>query len=225
MDKLNILIVDDEPIIAEILADSLCDKFNIKIATNGQRGYEAFKAISPNIVIADINMPEVNGLEMIKRIRKLDQNVKIIVMTSHQDTSYLMEAIELKLTKYLLKPIDQKELLEAVDIAVNELSKFYTIPRDMIKVDDNHTWDIENSNLLKNGVPIKLTAKERKILSYLFHNLNRVISYEEIIINVWDRYYEGQSKDALKTRLSTMRKKLPEGLIQNIFGVGYSINL
>jgi len=225
MNKLTVLIVDDEPIIAEILSDALNNNYNIKIATDGQRGYEAYKALSPDIIIADINMPEVNGLKMIKKIRKNDQNVKVIVMTSHSNPQYLMEAIELKLTKYLLKPIEKNELLEAVDLAVHELSKYYTIPKDLIKIDDEYSWDIENSNLLKNGAAVKLTAKEKKILSYLFLNINRVIAYEEIIINVWEKYYDGQSRDALKTRLSTLRKKLPEGLIQNIFGVGYSINL
>ena len=224
MERLSILLVDDDPVGSEVIINSLEYKFDVRVAKDGEEGLEAFRATKPKIVIVDINMPKINGIDMIKEIRKEDKNVKIIILTAHRDVKYLMDAIELNLTKYLVKPVTPEEVLSTINYAIKEMEEYFTIPKKIIQIPDGYAWDIQNTNLLKDGVVIPLTAKERKIMAYLFANLNSVIGYEELIVHVWGKFSE-KHKDALKTRLSILRKKIPEHLIENIFGVGYSISL
>lgn len=222
MDKLTVLVVDDEYINVEIICEILGERYNLVVANDGKRGYEAYLKCKPSIVISDIVMPEIDGLEMAKKIREDDINTKIIFLTSHSDVSYLLKSTSLKLTKYILKPIDKNELIKAVELAELELDKFKVVHKDILHIDDEFTWNFKNLELLKNGELIALTPKERKILNYLFENEEQTKTYDDILYEVWDDF-EMPTKQALKTMMTNLRKKVPENLIHNIYGIGYKI--
>ncbi len=227
MNKLTILVVEDEKITTDIIINSLKneDRYIIKVATDGKKGLEAYKKIKPDIIISDLHMPNLNGIDMINEIRKNDQNVKVIILTSHDDLHYLLKAAELKLTKYLIKPFIDKELIEAVDEAVEHMQKYHVISNDIINLPEGFTWDINNLELKKDINPINLTPKEKRVLNLLFTNPNNVIEYDDIFQIVWNDFYETPNKEALKTLMSSVRKKLPNGVIENVFGLGYKASI
>jgi DNA-binding response OmpR family regulator len=222
MEKLTILVVDDESINIQIISEILTDVYNIKIAKNGKSGYEAYAKYSPALIISDINMPIMNGIEMVSKIRQKDQNTKVIFTTSHSDLDYLLQSSSLKLIKYILKPIKREELLEAVNIAVEELQKYKIVSSHILQLDKEYVWDFKTLNLMKSDQAISLTPTERKILNYLFSNVSSMVTYDDILYEAWEDY-DMPSKQTLKTMITNLRKKIPENIIHNIYGIGYKI--
>ena len=119
LSKIRVLYVEDDEMIREELSETL--EFDVKeliVATNGQEGLEKFKKYNPDLVITDVKMPKMNGLEMAKEIKSISRNTPIIVTTAFSDSEYLMEAIEIGINRYVTKPVDIDKLYDAM----NELS-------------------------------------------------------------------------------------------------------
>jgi len=223
--NINILFADDEPAIRDIMKNILADLVNeLYIAKDGNEAFEIYKNKKPDIMLLDINMPNCSGLEMAKKVRESDHATRIIIITAYSDTTNLLSATELKLTKYIVKPLTTDNLLEALELAAEEISNFKTTNRKNIYLKDNYIWDNDAQTLLKSNNEIKLTPKERKILSILFSNLNTTITYDNLLIEVWDDF-ENYSIDTLKTMMKNIRKKLPEETITNVYATGYKIIL
>ena len=127
MDKLTLLIVEDDKTVIQLISNILENHYTIKVATDGEMGYKVYKKFSPSIIISDISMPNLDGIKMVQRIRENDHNTKVILTTSHSDIEYLKQSISLKLTEYIVKPIKKDALLKAVDNAVKELENYQTI--------------------------------------------------------------------------------------------------
>lgn len=222
--ELLILLIDDEEINIEILSSMLKDKYRFIVAYDGQKGYELYQKYSPQIIISDIVMPKMNGIEMAKKIRQKDHNTKIIFLTSHSEVNYLLQSTDLKLSKYCLKPIEKEELFEAIKNAFSELKRFNTVYNEKLKIDENYSWDFINLELIKDKEIIKLTPKEKEILNFLLKNRGRLITYEELIYAIWDDN-ESSSDKTLKTMITNLRKKIPESLIENVYAIGYRVIL
>jgi DNA-binding response OmpR family regulator len=164
----------------------------------------------------------MNGIELLQKIRLKDHRVKSIILTAHTDTKFLLQASELKLTKYLLKPITRAELKEALDLVINELNSFDIISKKTYILKENHLWDYTQQKLFKNNIEVTLTLQESKILGLLFDNINNKLSYETIILYLWDDF-EKDKINAVKIAIKKLRKKLPDETIANIYGFGYEI--
>ena len=122
--RYRILIVEDEPISLEMLSKTLKEDYDVLTADNGEKGFELYKKFNPHIIISDLNMPIMNGIELIQKIRELDQNSKIIITTFKDDVQTLLQATELKLFKYLIKPIDFTTLKNIIEESIEELNRF-----------------------------------------------------------------------------------------------------
>lgn len=219
----DILFVEDEKAIRENYVRYLKRYFaNVYEAEDGEIAYKIYKEKKPHIIIVDLNIPKLNGLELLTKIRKVDHSIKAIMLTAHTEVEYLLEATSLKLTKYLVKPVNRTALKSALDLAVSELSNFDVVSKSIITLNDGFVWDVKNSELLSGGSSVLLTNKERKILSLFFKNINKTLTYDEIIIDVWYDF-EDDKIDALKTIIKNLRNKLPKDIIKNIFGVGYKV--
>lgn len=132
--KYRILIAEDELISLEMLSEILKEDYNVLTAENGKKAFELYKKFNPHIIISDLNMPIMNGIELIKKIRQLDQNSKIIITTCKDDIETLLQATELKLFKYLVKPIDFEELKNIIKNSIEELNRFNTTTINVIKI-------------------------------------------------------------------------------------------
>lgn len=219
--NLKILIVEDDEIARENAVEFL-EEFstNIYEAPDAFEGLKIYEKTSPDIIITDIEMPKLNGLEFVKKIRESDKKVQIIVLTAFCDTKYLLKAVELGLIKYLIKPIDEKEFREALSLAANSIKEDES---NIISLEKELIFDMFNLTLLDNGEIIKLRTKETQFLALLIKNRKRFVTYIEIENSVWED--EVMSKDALKTLVKNIKKKIPSHLITNLSGTGYKIEL
>jgi DNA-binding response OmpR family regulator len=217
---IKILYIDDEESIRKNGVEFLSFfSEHVYEAIDGVDGYRVYKEVSPDIIICDIMMPRLNGLSLIEKIRKEDKKTEIIVATARVDTDYLLKALELRLVKYLVKPISEDELLstlkESVEFMQNDSS-------NIIELNSGYKYDLFNKILFDDRDEIiKLTKKESLFLYICTKNIDRATTYQELENYVW----EGMMSDtALKSLVRDIRKKLPKDTLVNISGIGYRIN-
>ncbi|MFA6740570.1 MAG: response regulator [Arcobacteraceae bacterium] len=219
--NIKILYVEDDEIARENGIEYLENFFEqIYEASDAIKALQLYEKYQPDIIITDIQMPKLNGLEFIKRIRQKDKKTQIIIITAFCDKDYLLKAIELGLVKYLVKPVREKEFEEALFLCVNSLQNNES---NIVKLENNSYFDIFNKNLVINEEIIKLRTKEILFLELLIKNKNRYVSYEEIENYVWNDSV--MTKDALKTLVKNIKNKIPKNLILNLTNSGYKIDV
>jgi len=218
---LTILYVEDEPLIRENAVEYLsryCKK--VLQAKDGEDAYNIYQVHSPDLIISDIKMPKLNGLDFSAKVREVDKATPIILATAHTETKYLLRAVELQLIKYIVKPITSENLQEALAMACDALETDYT---HIIKIDETTEYDTLNQTLIQNNAPVKLTHNELLFFDFLIKNRQRAITYAEIESLIWA--YEGMSMDALRSLVRGLRKKLAGECIENVSGVGYRLSI
>lgn len=219
--NIKILYVEDDDIARENGIEYLENYFeSIYEASDAISALKLYESIKPDIIITDIQMPKLNGLEFIKRIRNEDKKTQVIVLTAYSDKDYLFKAIELQLVKYLIKPIKEQELEEALELCVKSIESDSS---NIIDLGSSCSYDLYNKTLICSGEIVKLRTKEIDLLTLLLKNRNRYVKYEEIESIVW--FDSAMSKDALKTLIKNLKSKLPKDLIQNLSGTGYKIDV
>ncbi len=217
---LSLLYVEDEDFIRENAVLFLEDTFEtIYQADNAFKALELYHDKRPDIIITDISMPKMSGLELCERVRKTDAKTPIIITTAHTKTEYLLKAVELQLVKYLVKPIDEEELTEALELYFEKLKEDNS---NIIPLTKEHTYDCFNQVLFYHDEVIKLSHQERLFLKLLVKNPEHICSYREIENFVFDGV---MSEDALKTLVKNLRKKTEKSLIENYSKLGYKIAL
>ncbi len=224
MDKLKnlkILYVEDDELIRENTSEILgrkCD--NVVTAKNGLEGLDLYKEIEPDIIITDIQMPKMDGLTMIKKIRENDIDTKIIITTAYSDQKYLLEAVELQLIKYVSKPLTWNKISDALKVSLKFIKENDSVTK---YIDDDFTYNSFTKTLYKNDKEVILSNHEKQLLELLVKNRNNLVQYEAIENFIWADI--GMSKDAIKSLTKGLRKKLPDGALQNIYGLGYKLNV
>lgn len=222
---LSILFVEDEDVIRQNYVTYLKLIFaDVYEARDGEEAYQIYKEKQPDIMIIDIHLPKVSGIEFLQKVRKKDHTTKAIMLTAHTDTNFLLEAASLKLTKYLIKPINRKELHATLELAVEELSAFRVSAVNAIKVNNEYSWDGTRKEMRHFNDVITLTNKEQCFLALLFSDTTRVFTYDEIFEYVWG-YESVGTTDALKSLIKSLRKKIPKECIKNVFGIGYKVEV
>lgn len=189
-------------------------------AKDGKEALVLWKEHHPDIIITDINMPHLNGLDMARYIRSQDKETQIIVATAYTDTEYLMEAVELQLVKYLVKPITKEKLESALEQSVKYIedkSKF------SLKLSEDCTYNAYTQTVMHNGDQVKLTKNEQLFMGLLSHYHTRIVRYEEIENAIWP--IDGMSQDAIRSLVRGLRKKLPDDVIENVSGTGYRLHI
>ena len=216
---ISILIAEDEKQLLNSMVEYLELFFDtVYKAEDGLSAYKVYETHNPDIIITDINMPHLDGLSMIEKIRKKDLKTKIIITTAHSEKEKLMQAIELHLVKYLVKPIQSDELKELLLSLVNELR----LKRDRIRLKEGFYWDKTKKRLFHEEDEIDLKPKEQKVLELLCSRSNQSIS----AIDIYNYLYEDQperdfSSDAITSLMKRIRQKLPKETIKSTYGVGY----
>jgi len=229
--NLNILYCEDDPTFQKETAKVFKELFlNVDLASNGLEGFHKYKEYykkqnkTYDIIITDINMPHMNGIDLAKEIYSLNKKQSIIVVSAHDESKYLMELVNIGIEQFLIKPLDFDILLSVIhDVAYkvvkgkskNEILK-------IINLENNYSWDIEKSSLLNQNIVVKLTKKETLLLQLFIKNKNKISSYEEIISYLYDDPHL-ISSDSLKTLISRFRKKIPDQNLESIYGFGYRL--
>lgn len=221
----TVLFIEDEKEIRDNYIEYLKLHFEtVYEAEDGLEAYKIYKEKKPDIMIVDINVPKLSGLELMKKIRKSDHSTKIIVLTAYETKELLLQVATLKLTSYLIKPVTRNTLNDALVKVIDELSTFLTVSKTIVHLDKDTMWDIQNKQLLKNGVEIVLTKKENDLFHLLISNPSQTQFTENIMNSVWP-VEANEGHDVLRTVVKNLRKKLPKNTIKNVFGLGYKVKL
>lgn len=219
LQSLSILYAEDEIGIRENIADSLAYYTKeVFEASDGEEAYLLYKEKKPDIILSDIHMPKMDGIELVKKIRAEDTKIPIIMITAHTDKSYLLEAVELHMEKYLVKPIVLEQLLTALEKCAEQIN---INQEATLKVDPDYKYDYGNKALAYKDRSIVLNKKEMLFFEVLISNQNRIIPYEELQEKVWCD--DVMTDSALRSLVRNLRKKLPTDIIYNLSGVGYKL--
>ena len=216
----SILYVEDEPEIQKNIKEYLESYFStVHVASDGKEALEIYDTQHPDALLLDINLPFISGLEVAKQIRQKDQTVKIVMLTAHTEKEKLLAATELKLTKYLIKPIAPKLFKETMGLLANELR---LNPSRFINLSSNCIWNKKQEVLRVNDLPVSLTEKEHRLLKLLLEHQGTTVSNEDIMVCVWEDAFEKEiSLASIKNQISHLRKKLPNVSIEAVYGQGY----
>uniref|UniRef100_UPI004048C41B response regulator transcription factor n=1 Tax=Aliarcobacter sp. TaxID=2321116 RepID=UPI004048C41B len=215
---LKILIVEDEKRLAKLLKDAICESFySVVIAKDGIEGLKKFKSFKPDIVITDIMMPFCDGLEMTQQIKELDENLPIIILSAYSDKEKLLNAIEIGISKYFIKPFDPEEVIEHI----NKIApKLYKQKRNILK--ENFIFDNNSMNFYKDGVLIVLSKREKEFFYFMIKNKNILVLTKDIKKKLWN---ENVSDERLRTFVKRLRIKTSKDIVDNISGQGYLISV
>lgn len=220
LQDLTILYAEDESGIRKTVTDVLELYVNKVItASNGKEALDYYNLYKPSILLLDICMPLKDGLEVLKEIRKTDLSTPVVIMTAHTEQNYLMNAVELYITKYLVKPFNKDSLVEALNECINVITNKTT---NTIQLTENILFNIKNNTIIKDDEEVKLNKKETLLLNLLIKNNSNIVSYENIEYHIWDDC--DVSKEAFKSLIKDLRKKTSTQLIQNISMQGYKID-
>ncbi len=220
INKLNaysVLYAEDEDGIRNNIKEILEHLFKeVTCTKNASEAYIKYLENNPDLIITDIKMGNETGLDLVKKIRKSDSKTRIIITSAYTDLEYLLQATELHLIKYIIKPITQDKLMEALEGFVNSYndSKIYNLIPN---------WIFDSSKtLVSNGKEnFTLTKKENNFLKLLISK-NRIITYGELETNIWDED-SIMTANAMRLFIKNFRKKLPKDFLKNIQGIGYKL--
>lgn len=218
---LVILYVEDDEITRQQLSQFLQSQCKeLYVATDGQQGYELYKQFNPDIVITDIEIPKLNGLELARKIRRDSLSTQIIIITAYKKTEYLLEAVNLQLVQYLVKPISLEKISHVLEFASQFLdeNKFDTKK----KIGEDIYYDTNTKELVFENEIINLSKYERALLELLINKYPAPISYDFIDEHIYDY---GASKNAIKLLVSSLRDKIERQSVINVSGFGYKLHL
>lgn len=220
-DKYKLLYVEDNATTRLFTSMFLKPHFReIVEAKNGAEGLKIYQENKPDVIITDIEMPKMNGLEFCKKIRESDKDTPVIITTAHTSVEYLLEAVSLNLIKYLGKPLNEDELLEALESCFERLESRNP---SVVQITEDIYYDAFNHSLSTKDKIIHITASESLLLDILIKNSNRVVSYIELENFVWADTY--MTKDSLRSLVRKLRISVGKKVIENVSKTGYRIRL
>lgn len=213
---MRLLLVEDERKLSQVLAKGLKKlSYAVDQAFDGEEALELFSVYGYDLVVLDLNLPKIDGWEVLRQIRQQDRQVKVLILSAKNQVEDKIAGLDLGANDYLEKPFDFLELAARI----RNLLRWEFVQRESQWEDGRLKIDFKT--VLVDGEEIALTHKEYGILEYLVQNRTRFVSAEELLEHVWDREADLFS-NTLKYHIHSLKKKLglPE-VIQNERGKGY----
>lgn len=218
LSQIHVLIVEDEELTAFAIKQSLVKHCRqVDIAKDGIEGFELFEQNRPDIIISDINLPKLNGLEMIHLIHEVSPHMPVIIMTSYDNSKNISESINEGAYNYLRKPICTEDLQITLLMATKD------IYNEQVFLENSYEYKKLTKVLISpdNKIVI-LTKQERDLIHLLVSNIDKVVDYTIIESYVWQE--RSMSIDALRMVIRKIRKKTHNKIIENVSCCGYRIN-
>jgi two-component system KDP operon response regulator KdpE len=220
----HILVIDDEPQILRALRTILTARqYHVTVANRGEEGLTLAAAQLPDLVILDLALPDMDGIQVCKRLREWTQ-VPIIILSVRESEREKVTALDSGADDYLTKPFGTEELLARIRVALRRAAS---------KQGDGHTLihcgpldiDLAKHIVTRNGNEVKLTATEYRLLAYLVSNAGRVLTHQAILTQVWGPA-DAERVEYLRVYVRQLRKKLEDDpeqprFILNEPGIGY----
>ncbi|RXJ80196.1 response regulator transcription factor [Arcobacter sp. F2176] len=217
--KSTILLAEDEENLRNSFKKILLLYVNeVYTASDGEEAFEIYNRCKPDILITDLKMPKLNGLDLIKIIRKENENIPIIVTSAYTDQSFLLESIKLSLVEYAIKPIREINLSQLLESCANILLKN---SKTIINLGNQNFYDYDNKNFISKGNNILLTNKEISFFEILLAHKGTLVTKSDIEDKLY--IYEEAPPSALKNLVFKLRKKLKVDVIKSVSKLGYII--
>lgn len=225
---MKVVVIDDSPEIVEVV--SLCFQLRwgdagLLSAATGRAGLDLVEAESPDMVILDIGLPDMEGFDVLREIRRFSQ-VPVIMLTVRGEDTDVARGLEMGADDYITKPFSHIELVARVQAVLRrangiQLSSFEEKPFISGKL----SVDFAGNDIRVEGKQVKLTSTERKLLYLLIRNEGRVMTHEGLLIKVWGETYT-DARDLLRVHIQHLRQKLGDsvespGIIVTEHGIGY----
>ncbi len=226
MDKPKVLIIEDEEKIARVLELELSyEGYHVKTALNGLEGFQMFQSDSWDVIVLDVMLPGISGIELLRRLRSTQTNVSVIMLTAKDSVEDKVSGLDLGANDYMTKPFQIEELLARIRVCL----------RDKVPVPDHVTesnWlifsDLKLSEttheVMRGEDRIELTPREFTLLSHLIKHPRQVLSREQLLNGVWGYDYYGDT-NVVDVYIRYLRNKIdkpyPTNLIHTIRGIGY----
>jgi DNA-binding response OmpR family regulator len=224
--KKRVLIIEDERAIALHISEALQKSgYGTQIAYDGAVGVHLATTESFDVILLDINLPFIDGIEVCRRVRENDTHVPVIMLTEHDLLEEKIRIFDMGADDYLMKPLDLRELEARVKVFLRRARLlFEDLPQENVLQVADLVMNVENKTVARAGKNIDLTAKEFLLLEYLIRNKGRVLSKTDIIKSVWDISYDA-STNVVEVYVNFLRKKIDKGfdrkLIHTRSGMGY----
>lgn len=221
---MRILIVEDEIDLCDTIAEGLeIDGYAVDTCYDGEEAYELIVTENYDLVVLDLNLPGMDGIDILTEVRKENKEVKILILSARASVDDKVQGLDTGANDYLAKPFEFQELEARIR---NLLRRTFT-QENSILIFDTISLDTAKRKVVADGIEIPLTKKELALLEYLLLNQNKVISQEELMEHVWNMEADSFS-NAVRVHIASLRKKIKAVLaydpIETKIGEGYSLN-
>lgn len=219
---MRILVVEAELKLAHALVKEMqTDRFAVDLATNGPEGLQLATEIDYDAIILDSNLPSLDGLTVLKKLRKSGCNVRILLLSSHREIPDRVYGLRAGADDYLVKPFSLEELLARLHALLRRPQELL----EKLSVDDLEL-DRMHHTVTRAGKPINLTQREYAVLEYLMRNAGRTVTRTMVVEHVWNLAFEGLT-NIVDVYINYLRRKIDHGferpLIHTSRGVGYML--
>ena len=220
---MKLLIVEDEKILCDTIAKSLHHAgYEVDCCYDGTEALERILAESYDLIVLDLNLPGMDGMQLLEELRETDAETKVLILSARSQVADKVAGLDAGANDYLEKPFHLQELAARV----RSLTRRQFIQRGTALVCGGISFDMRTRTALVNGKEVSLTRKEKGILEYLLLHKGRPVSQEELIEHVWDGSVDAFS-NSIRVHISALRRKLKAELkhdpITNKVGEGYQI--
>lgn len=212
---MKILLLEDDPVLSDIYMDFLQEKFEVKHTFSSRIALEFIEEDSYDLYLFDVNVADLSGIELLKKLRRFNDMTPAIFITAYQDTQVLTDAFGAGASDFIRKPFDLEELLARIENIKKQLGI-----ETLIVIEDGITFNAQRHQINVADEIFHLSNKESSLLAYLYKNRNRAIDGQELLQNLW-AYEEMPSIDTIRTYIKTIRRIIGKDHIVNIRGVGY----
>lgn len=226
--EITVLLVEDEQTLAMIIKDTLeGQNFIIHTAADGEEGLRIFFDLRPDVLVADVMMPRMDGFEMVRRIRQTDQQTPVLFLTARSAINDVVEGFELGANDYLKKPFGMQELIVRIKALAGKAFVF----KDDSKKEKNefeigsYLFNAATQNLSHDGIVQELSHRESEILKRFCENQNQVVNTQNILLDLWgdDSFFNSRSLHVFITKLRHKLSKDERIRIVNVRGIGYKL--
>ena len=224
----RILVVDDERVVTEVVEQYLrLEGFEVAVAVDGEDALRQAQEWGPDLIVLDLMLPKVNGLEVCRRLRR-DSQVPIIMLTARGDEADRIVGLELGADDYVAKPFSPRELVARAKSVLRRSSSFATTATGGVRRFDNLTVNPQARTVALDGVDVHLTGKEFDLLFFLVSNPGQVFTREQIMDQAWDYTYAGDTS-TVTVHIRRLREKVEVDpvkprYIKTVWGIGYKFD-
>ena len=222
---IRVLLVDDEPALTNLVKMALhYEGWTVEVAHNGREAVTKFDQVGPDVLVLDIMLPDVDGLQILQRIREADAYTPTLFLTARDSVMDRVTGLTAGADDYMTKPFSLEELVARLRGLLRRSNHLAAPAEEGLKVGDL-TLDSASHEVARAGTPIPLTSTEFELLRFLMRNPRRALTRTEILDRVWNYDFAGRTS-IVDLYISYLRKKIDAGrepMIHTVRGVGYML--